>query len=279
MANADSDGPHTFASLPPELITLVAEELDARGLARFAAASTLCRAAAHSELRAALRTAVQRSLVPGVLQCSSLPRPERLARIRDALVLCPYFCLPDDLVAIPPGAFRGCISLTSPLTLPAAVATIGDRAFEGTSLTELTLPATLTTIGICAFRGTPLAKLTLPPTLATIGLGAFSSCVFLEELTLPAGLTVIGNRAFRGCTSLTKVALPAGLTVIGHYCFSGCSSLTDIILPAALISIGDYCFRSCSALGSLHLPATFTAGYPTIGRDAFEGTCLTLRSF
>ena len=265
MANADSDAPHTFAYLPPELITFVAEELDARSLARFAAASTLCRAAAHSELRAALRTAVQRSLVPGA------------GRIRNALVLCPYFCLPDDLVAIPAVFFRGCIFLTSPLTLPAALTTIGDRAFEGTSLTELTFPASLTTIGICAFRGTPLAKLTLPPTLATISLGAFSSCVFLEELTLPAGLMVIGNRAFRGCTSLTKVALPATLTTIGHYSFSGCSSLTDIILPAALTSIGDYSFRGCSALASLRLPATFTAGYPTIGRDAFEGTCL--RSF
>ena len=78
MANADSDGPHTFASLPPELITLVAEELDARGLARFAAASTLCRAAAHSELRAALRTAVQRSLKPlsvyHVMNALALPR-------------------------------------------------------------------------------------------------------------------------------------------------------------------------------------------------------------
>ena len=111
MANADSDEPHchTLASLPPELIALVAEGLDACGLARFTAASTLCRAAAHSELRAALRAAVQRSLVlhlvPGALHDgSSLPRLERLARARDALVRCPYFCLPDDLVAIPPRA-------------------------------------------------------------------------------------------------------------------------------------------------------------------------------
>ena len=262
MANADSDAPHTFASLPPELITLVAEELDARSLARFAAASTLCQAAAHSELRAALRTAVQRSMVPGA------------GRIRNALVLCPYFCLPDDLVAIPAGVFRGCIFLTSPLTLPAGLTTIGDRAFEGTSLTELTFPASLTTIGICAFRGTPLAKVTLPPTIATIGLGAFSGCIFLAEVTLPAGLTAIGNRAFRGSIALTKVSFPATLETIGHYSFSECSSLMEITLSPALTTIGDYCFRGCSLLASVTLPASFTAGYPTIGRDAFEGTCI-----
>ena len=283
MANADSDEPHchTLASLPPELIALVAEGLDTCGLARFAAASTLCRAAAHSELRAALRAAVQRSLVlhlvPGALHDgSSLPRLERLARARDALVRCPYFCVPDDLVAIPPGAFRGCSYLTSPLTLPTSLTTIGDRAFEGTSLTGITLPATLTNIGTCAFRCTPLAQLTLPPTLATVGLGAFSSCIFLREVHLPAGLTAIPNRAFRGCTSLATVALPANLTTIGDYSFAGCCSLVEILLPATLTSIGDYAFRGCSSLASLRgFPASFTAGYPTIGRDAFEGTRFT----
>ena len=48
----------------------------------------------------------------------------------------------------------------------------------------------------------------------------------------------------------------------------------EVILPPALTSIGDYSFRGCSLLASLTLPASFTAGYPTIGRDAFEGTCI-----
>ena len=67
-------------SLPPELLMLVAEKLDAPRLARFAAASTACLAAAHGELRAALGTAVQRYLEPGA------------GPVSDALISCPYVC-------------------------------------------------------------------------------------------------------------------------------------------------------------------------------------------
>ena len=57
--------PRTLISLPTELLTLVAEELDLHGLARFADACKGCLAAAHGELRAALRTAVRLCLEPG----------------------------------------------------------------------------------------------------------------------------------------------------------------------------------------------------------------------
>jgi hypothetical protein len=74
---------------------------------------------------------------------------------------------------------------------------------------------------------------------------------------------------------LATVALPANLTTIGDYSFAGCCSLVEILIPATLTSIGDYAFRGCSSLASLRgFPASFTAGYPTIGRDAFEGTRL-----
>ena len=118
-----------FSSLPPELVTIVAEQLDTRSLANFAAASTACLAAAQNELRVALTAAVQRCLLPG-----------RSCRGMDKLVASPHFRLPDDLVAIPAGAFMHCTSLTQ-LTIPATVATIGERAFDHcSSLTQLTLP-------------------------------------------------------------------------------------------------------------------------------------------
>ena len=91
----NTDESHTLERLPPELLMLVAEEIDAPCIARFAAASTVCLAAAQGELRAALRTAVQRCLEPGA------------GPISDACIACPYFHLPDDLVDLPEGAFRG----------------------------------------------------------------------------------------------------------------------------------------------------------------------------
>ena len=42
-----ADEPRTLATLPTELLTLVAENLDTHSLAQFAAASTVCLAVAH----------------------------------------------------------------------------------------------------------------------------------------------------------------------------------------------------------------------------------------
>ena len=50
----------------------------------------------------------------------------------DKLVASPHFRLPDDLVAIPAGAFMHCTSLTQ-LTIPATVATIGNGALAAAS--------------------------------------------------------------------------------------------------------------------------------------------------
>ena len=88
----------TFTSLPTVLKTLVAEKLDARSLGNFAAASTECQSAAHEELRAALIVAVRQSLapVPGRLPWGK--RAISVALVSDALVACPYFRLPDELV-------------------------------------------------------------------------------------------------------------------------------------------------------------------------------------
>ena len=142
-----------FSSLPLELVTIVAEQLDTRSLANFAAVSAACLAAAQNELRVALTSAVKRCLLRG-----------RSCRGMDKLVASPHFRLPDDLVAIPAGAFRHC-----------------------TSLTQLTLPATVTIIGNGAFWGcSKLTKLTLSTALATIGDRAFNHCSSLADFTLPA---------------------------------------------------------------------------------------------
>ena len=194
-AHAVSDEPCRLTSLPAELLTLVAEALDAQSLAAFAAASAACLAAAHSELRARLLGVVVRCLVPG----ASLLTPGVFpSRISNAQVACPYFRFPDDLVAMKGGAFS-----------------------DNTSLTKLDcLPAALTTIGNCAFRGCfSLRELTLPESLITIGYGAFEECISLRELTRCVS------------SSLTQLTLPAAMSTIDNYAFDGCESLVEISLP------------------------------------------------
>ena len=116
MADAISDEPRTLTSLPAELLMLVAEDLDVRCLARFAAACKVCLAAAEDELHAALLAVVEHCLVPG----------SRL--ISNALAACPYlFCL-SSAVVFPAGTFVDSASIIK-LTLPASLTTIGIGAF------------------------------------------------------------------------------------------------------------------------------------------------------
>ena len=167
-SKASDDEPDTFSSLPDELLTLVAEALDGHSLGRFAAACSMCRAAAHAQLRVAIRLAVRNCLL----------KPYGNGQISAQLLLCKYFALPDDLVLLPSGALNRAKYLKE-LTIPASFTAIGDGAFKGcTSIEELTLPLGLKSVGNYCFREcASLLKLTLPDALTTIGEhGAFGGC-------------------------------------------------------------------------------------------------------
>ena len=221
MANAghllelDGQESETFTDLTAEVLSMVAEALDVRSLAKLAAASRICLAAARVELKAALQRRRQRRKDSNAVQ-SRLSGPDQLlvavkrcltggGQISSAMVSCPFFRLPDDLVSIPENAFNGCETLTS-LKIPEGVKNIGDGAFMGcTKLTELTLPASLNIIGADALSG----------------------CTALTNLVLPPAVTIIADRAFLGNSSLVELRLPASLLAIGERVFEGCTSLND----------------------------------------------------
>ena len=265
----------SLLALPPELLTLVAEQLDAhcaasgvrgldaRGLASFAAACSACLAAAHDELRAALHAAVTRCLVPD-------SGPQVVSR--DALVACPYFSLPETLTEIPQRSFQDCTALAS-LSLPAGCTTIGKNAFFGcTQLTEVELPAALTTICNGAFDGsTSLERLSFPAALDKIGGWAFQGLTSLVEVDLSPclGLTTIPYGAFAGNTALAKLTLPRALTTIATTAFYRCISLTELTLPASLVSVGDGAFNGCLALAQLNFREA--TALRSLGYGAFAG--------
>lgn len=248
----------TFASLLPELLMLVVEMLDTHCLGNFAAACTACLEAAHGELRTALLQAVQRCLLPGAVE---LPVP-----VSNALVLCPYFCLPNvKLFSIPDAAFRGCSALKA-LKLPATgtLRRIGARAFEGcASLESIHLPASVTHVGVFAFnRCSSLRSLSLPARLTTIRRYTFNLCIALSTITLPTALTTIDHRGFQDCVSLESVTLPATLTRIATRAFEGCSNLTTLTLlelrGVTLATIEPLAFKGCKALQWFNLPTELT---------------------
>ena len=291
--NPQKQEPCAIASLPDELLVLIAVTLDAPSLASFAAASAFCLAAAHgelAELRAALLAAVQRCLT----HCATF----------GAGVACPHFRLPDDLVeakafmgrdflihvkslpigetfsstsrcqlilpagldTIKPGAFRDC-SMRK-VVLPAALTTL-EYAFYGClSLTDVDISgaAALTRIGRAVFRNcSSLCQLVLPAAVTTIGMEAFMNCGSLTLATLPAALTSIGESAFSDCTSLALTGLPDGITNIGRHAFMNCTSLALISLPGGIAGINDCTFSYCTALALTGLPD----GLTSIGEGAF----------
>ena len=214
--------------------------------------------------------------------------------------------IPDGVTEISTEAFENA-QLTK-LWIPASVRVIGDDAFVSQDLKEITFqddkahPSQLVTIGDRAFQSTSLATMALPGSVVTIGDNAFAGMSRLTSVRL--GAKVAAGQlvaAFPGANALTSIEIDAnngnyasvdgvlytkdhshliaypqaknkggsyavldGTTDIDEYAFAD-ASVTSVTLPSSLRRIGDYAFES-SRLTSLTLPDSFE----TIGSWAFS---------
>ena len=214
--------------------------------------------------------------------------------------------IPDGVTEISTEAFTNA-QLTK-LWIPASVRVIGDDAFVSQDLKAITFqddeahPSQLATIGDRAFQSTSLATITLPGSVVTIGDNAFAGMSRLTSVRL--GAKVAAGQlvaAFPGANVLTSIEVDAnngnyasvdgvlytkdhshliaypqaknkggsyavldGTTDIDEYAFAD-ASVTSVTLPSSLRRIGDYAFES-SRLTSLTLPDSFE----TIGSWAFS---------
>ena len=214
--------------------------------------------------------------------------------------------VPDGVTEISTEAFANA-QLTK-LWIPASVRVIGDDAFVSQDLKEITFqddkahPSQLATIGDRAFQSTSLATITLPGSVVTIGDNAFAGMSRLTSVRL--GAKVAAGQlvaAFPGAKALASIEVDAnngnyasvdgvlytkdhshliaypqaknkggsyavldGTTDIDDYAFAD-ASVTSVTLPSSLRRIGEYAFES-SRLTSLTLPDSFE----TIGSWAFS---------
>ena len=214
--------------------------------------------------------------------------------------------IPDGVTEISTETFEKA-QLTK-LWIPASVRVIGDDAFVSQDLKEITFqddkahPSQLVTIGDRAFQSTSLATMALPGSVVTIGDNAFAGMSRLTSVRL--GAKVAAGQlvaAFPGANALTSIEVDAnngnyasvdgvlytkdhshliaypqaknkggsyavldGTTDIDEYAFAD-ASVTSVTLPSSLRRIGDYAFES-SRLTSLTLPDSFE----TIGSWAFS---------
>lgn len=188
----------------------------------------------------------------------------------------------DNLItAIGDGAFMGCTSLTK-ITLPYIVASIGNSAFEKcTALVTFTTmegadlkkqPAALRTIGDRAFFGnTSLNNVDVNTTkgVNTIGVSAFENCGQLATINL-SGVTRFAEGVFRNAKALKSVTMSANASIyVGQEAFRNCVTLSDI--TARIAAVDDGAFRNCISLRAI----TFvSSGIEYIGSNAFNGCVL-----
>lgn len=155
--------------------------------------------------------------------------------------------------------------------IPQSVVTIGESAFENSSITDVNLYASgarLTDVRENAFAGCgnlKLIDLSLAHNLIYIGDGAFgvyeyvgaggekisAGCSSLTEISIPSSLTYLGVGAFRKSGLRTVVFAADGvLEEIGEWAFAECNSLFSVNFSgsSALREIGDYAFYNCRNL-------------------------------
>ena len=184
------------------------------------------------------------------------------------------YTLPASVASVGDGAFEDSTLLTS-VAIGAGVTTLGDYAFYNcTSLTELTVKdgASALTVGEYALAGcTALTSLSLPARITSLGNYAFYLSG-LRTIAFSEGLTSIGAHAFEQ-TALEEIELPDSVEEIGEGAFADCGSLIRVSLPVGMTVIGNAVFSGCSALSEAELPDTVKE----IGAQAFEG-CTALSS-
>jgi hypothetical protein len=153
--------------------------------------------------------------------------------------------IPSSVTTIGTGAFKNCGDLESvTFSSPSSVKVIGSYAFTGCySLTSINIPSSVTSIGECAFEETSLTSVTLPEGLTSIEEGTFASCLSLTSVDIPSSVTWIGDGAFFRCRSLTNIDIPSSVTMIGDNAFAYCHDLTSVTLSLSA-RVGNGAFGS-----------------------------------
>ena len=108
--------------------------------------------------------------------------------------------------------------------IPEGVEEICPQAFAKiSSFSRVHFPSTLKRIGEKAFEGTALTQAEFPDSLESIGVQAFSFCRGLMAAEFNEGLKEISAQAFEGCP-IRDVYIPASVEVLGNNSFFAISS-------------------------------------------------------
>ena len=166
--------------------------------------------------------------------------------------------IPDGVVSIESGSFRGCKGLTS-VVIPSSVTNIGAYAFAETAVVANDEDGIAIVNGwVIGSNDSCPTDVVLPAGTKGIVGGAFCDCSSLKSIKIPEGITEISYDAFSACTNLEEVSIPKSVTSIDDSAFEGCINLKSAIIPEGVTSIG-LAFVDCTNLTSV----TFMGPPPT----------------
>ena len=90
--------------------------------------------------------------------------------------------------------------------------------WAASNIRAISLPTGLTSIGNHAFEGTSISTIHIPENVSRIGESSFSNTI-LSSLTLSAEISEIGRLAFLHCSDLTSIKMNAVPDTIGAHAF------------------------------------------------------------
>ncbi|WP_417099137.1 leucine-rich repeat domain-containing protein [Leyella stercorea] len=162
--------------------------------------------------------------------------------------------MPSTVVGIYNSVFEGCAALTN-VKLNEGCTTLGHHVFKKCPLATVTFPNTLNSIGEYAFEGTTLTTVDLSNTqITSLPKGCFYDCEQLSDVKLPKELTYIGQVAFFKST-IASITFPPTLQKIDSWAFQY-SKLANVVIPTNCSSIDQAAFANNDKLTTVVINGT-----------------------
>lgn len=137
---------------------------------------------------------------------------------------------------------------------------------------KVVIPKSVKTIGELAFDGTTLTSVKIPNSVIKIERDAFCDCQYLKSVNIPDSVKNIGGWAFAYCDGLKQVTIGKNVSFLGKYAFENCYMLEKVTIHSnKLKKIGRGAFQNNKKLKSLVIKST-KLKKTTVGEDVLKGT-------
>lgn len=181
-----------------------------------------------------------------------------------------HITIPTTCVNVSNRAFESSYDILnklSTISLPYGMQTINDSLFDSCSyLKRVLIPDTVLSIGEYAFNQSSVNTVIVPDSVTSLGDDCFSECEKLTNLYISNQLVDVGAEVFMNCLNLKSIILPDTVENMGGYMFHKCSLISSFNFPNGVTSIENNLFDNCSSLTTI----TVSSSVESIADSAFN---------